>query len=103
MREGQPAKVKLSAYEYNTYGGLSGTVEYISPDALGDADRSNTPDATWYRARIAADVSTLRWRGEPLPVRPGMTGSVEISTSDRSVMSYLLRPMLRGQEAFREQ
>ena len=47
--------------------------------------------------------ATLRWRGEPLPVRPGMTGSVEISTSDRSVMSYLLRPMLRGQEAFREQ
>lgn len=101
VREGQPVTVKLSAYEYNTYGGLRGTIEYISPDALGEIDRGN--GETWYRARVRVDDSTLRYRGEPLPVRPGMTGSVEISTSDRTVMSFLLRPVLKSREAFREQ
>ncbi len=103
IREGQDAIVKLSAYEYNTYGGLRGTVEYISPDALGDNDAQGGADRTFYRARVSAEISTLIYRGEPLPVRPGMTGTVEVSTSDRSVLSFLLRPMLKSREAFREQ
>lgn len=103
VREGQEAKVKLSAYEYTTYGGLSGTIEYISPDALGEPDGNSGADRTWYRARVSADVSTLRYHGEPLPVRPGMTGTVEVSTSDRSVLSFLLRPLLKSRDAFREQ
>lgn len=100
VREGQEAAIKLSAYDYNTYGGLTGTVQYISPDALEDAARSG--ESTYYRARISAEISTLMFRGEALPVRPGMTGSVEITTNDRTVLSYLLRPVLRGREAFRE-
>ena len=100
VREGQKATIKLSAYNYNTYGGLTGSVQYISPDALADGAGSQVE--TYYRARISADESTLKFRGEPLPVRPGMTGSVEITTNDRSILSYLLRPVLRGNEAFRE-
>lgn len=100
VREGQEAAIKLSAYDYNTYGGLTGTVQYISPDALEDAARPG--ESTYYRARISAEISTLMFRGEALPVRPGMTGSVEITTNDRTVLSYLLRPVLRGREAFRE-
>ncbi|MGH1361439.1 MAG: HlyD family type I secretion periplasmic adaptor subunit [Burkholderiaceae bacterium] len=100
VREGQEAAIKLSAYNYSTYGGLKGTVQYISPDALGDAESAS--EGTYYRARISADSNDLRFRGETLPVRPGMTGSVEITTNDRSVLSFLLRPVLRGREAFRE-
>lgn len=103
VRVGQVAQVKLSAYEFNTFGGLQGKVEYISPDALSDSDRVSGKDATYYRARIAAESSTLKARGEPLPVRPGMTGTVEINTDERSVLSFLLRPMLKSREAFREQ
>ncbi|MEY2893545.1 MAG: hypothetical protein RJA98_3453, partial [Pseudomonadota bacterium] len=73
VRVGQQVEIKLSAYEFNTYGGLRGKVEYISPDALGDVDKSAV-DGTYYRARVSADESTLRFKGEPLPVRPGMTG-----------------------------
>ena len=79
---------------------MTGSVQYISPDALADGAGSQVE--TYYRARISADESTLKFRGEPLPVRPGMTGSVEITTNDRSILSYLLRPVLRGNEAFRE-
>lgn len=100
VREGQQAAIKLSAYDYNTYGGLTGIVQYISPDALEDVARPG--EGTYYRARISADLSTLLFRGEALPVRPGMTGSVEITTNDRTVLSFLLRPVLRGREAFRE-
>jgi adhesin transport system membrane fusion protein len=99
---GQDVVVKLSAYEYTIYGKLKGTVQSISPDALGDADRAAQPGGTYYRALIRADRSTLSIGDRPLAALPGMTGTVEILTGQRTVLGYLLRPMLRTQEAFRE-
>jgi adhesin transport system membrane fusion protein len=99
---GQEVVVKLSAYEYTIYGGLKGTVQSISPDALGDPDRAAQPDGTYYRALIRADRSTLRLGDRALAALPGMTGSVEILTGQRTILAYLLRPMIRTQEAFRE-
>ncbi|MGB7182451.1 MAG: hemolysin secretion protein D, partial [Burkholderiaceae bacterium] len=84
------------------YGGLKGRVEYISPDALGENERQGNAN-TYYIARIHVQANTLMAGPTPLPVRPGMTGSVEISTGDRSVLSFLLRPVLKSREAFREQ
>ncbi|MCV2348153.1 HlyD family type I secretion periplasmic adaptor subunit [Paucibacter sp. Y2R2-4] len=99
---GQKATVKLSSYDFNVFGGLIGRVEYISPDALGDAETPNG-DARYYRARISAEKNTLlKSRGEQLPVIPGMTATVEIKTGERSVMSFLLRPMMKSTEAMRE-
>ncbi|MFG6449685.1 HlyD family type I secretion periplasmic adaptor subunit [Roseateles sp. BYS180W] len=97
---GQHAVVKLAGYDYNVNGGLEGKVEYISPDALGEADRG--PDAQYYRAVIATEVSTIVRNGKPLPVIPGMTAQVEIRTGERSVLNYLLRPVLKSREALRE-
>jgi adhesin transport system membrane fusion protein len=102
VRVGQKVEIKLSAYEYTVYGGLKGTVYSISPDALGDPDRAATPDATWYRALVHADGSTLQGSGKQLPVLPGMLGQVEIRTGQRSVLGFLLRPMMKSQEAFKE-
>lgn len=101
VQVGQPAVVKLSAFDYTVYGGLQGKVHLISPDAHGDAERT-TPDATWYRAFVRADASQLTANGQPLPVRPGMQGTADIRVGERTVMSFLLRPLLRTQEAFRE-
>ena len=101
VKVGQEVRVKLSAYEYTVYGGLSGTVQAISPDAISDSDRSNT-EGSFYRALVRADVSTLVAHGKPLQVLPGMTGSTEIRTGQRSVLGFLLRPMMKTQEAFRE-
>ena len=106
VRVGQPVDVKLSAYEYTVYGSLKGTVQSISPDALGYPDRASVPEGTWYRALVRADDDALqRIRGKddkPLAVLPGMTGSVEIRTGQRSVLGFLLRPLLKTSEAFRE-
>jgi membrane fusion protein, adhesin transport system len=102
IRVGQPAVVKLSAYEFTIYGGLDGEVQSISPDALGDPDRASTPEGTWYRALVRAKGGALMHGEQPLQVLPGMTGTVEIRTGERSVLAFLLRPMLKTTEAFRE-
>ncbi|MFT3856685.1 MAG: HlyD family type I secretion periplasmic adaptor subunit [Aquabacterium sp.] len=102
VRVGLPVTVKLTAYDYYMYGGLKGTIEYISPDALGDEAKTGAPDTTYYRALIRSDASTLRKGGQPLPVMPGMTASVEVRTGERTVMQYMLQPLVKSQEAFRE-
>jgi len=103
VRVGQEVQVKLSAYDFNTYGGLQGTLEYISPDALGEDKPGANKDGTYYRARVRTTSSTLRAKGgEPLQVLPGMVTTVEIRTGDRTVLDFILKPMLRGREAFRE-
>ncbi|MET0333476.1 MAG: HlyD family type I secretion periplasmic adaptor subunit [Rhizobacter sp.] len=102
VRLGQKAEVKLAAYDFNTYGGLHGKIEYISPDALGEPDKG-TPDATYYRVMLRTDRSTLKEKsGKALPILPGMTAQVEVRTGERSVLSFILRPMLKSKEAFRE-
>jgi len=102
VRTGQEVRVKLSAYEHTIYGSLDGTVVSISPDAMGDPDKAATPGGTWYRAMVRADPSGLQKAGKPLSVLPGMTGTVEIRTGQRSVLAFMLRPMVKSQEAFRE-
>lgn len=102
VKVGQEVVVKLSSYEYTVYGGLKGTVQSISPDALGDPDRGAAADATYYRALIRADRTQLKAGDKPLAVLPGMTGIVDIRTGQRSVLGFVLRPMLKSQEAFRE-
>ena len=102
IRVGLPAEIKLSAYDYYTYGGLKGTVEYISPDALKEDAAAASADNSYYRALIRTDSSTLKAKGKDLSVIPGMTAGVEIRTGERSVLDFLLKPVLKSQEAFRE-
>lgn len=102
VRVGQPVEIKLSACEYTIFGALKGRVEVLSPDALGDPERAAQPGGTWYRALVRAEGPGLMRNGQPLPVLPGMTGSAEIRTGQRSVLAFLLTPMLKTGEAFRE-
>jgi len=101
IKLGQEVEIKLSSYEYTVYGGLKGTVQSISPDAISDAERGGG-EGSYYRALIRADRSTLKASGKTLAVLPGMTGMVEIRTGERSVLGFVLRPMLKTSEAFRE-
>ena len=100
LRPGLPAKVKLSAYDYTVYGALDGTVELISADTLRE-ERSRD-EASYYRVLVRTSKSTLRAGDKDLPIIPGMTASVEVRTGEKSVLDYLLKPVLRGKEALRE-
>ena len=102
VKVGQEVTVKLSAYEFTVYGGMKGTVQSISPDALGDNEKATGADGTYYRALVRADRSTLNAGGKKLDVVPGMNGTADIRTGERSVMDFLLRPMMKSQEAFQE-
>ncbi len=102
VRLGLSTLVKLSAYDYYTYGGLQGRIDYISPDALTEEGKAASGDNSYYRALIRTELSTLQQHGKPLPIIPGMTASVEIRTGEQSVLRYLLKPMLRYNEAFTE-
>ena len=102
VKVGQDVTIKLSAYDYTVYGGMKGVVQSISPDVLGDPERPAAADATYYRALIRADRAQLKAGGKPLTILPGMAGTVDVRTGQRSVLSFMLRPMLKSQEAFTE-
>ena len=104
LRPGLPATVKITAYDYSIYGGLKGQVEHISPDTLKDDQKAaaGRPDDTYYRVLVLTDSSTLEAGGQSLPIIPGMVASVEVRTGEKTILDYLLKPVLKAREAFRE-
>lgn len=89
LRPGQPAVVKLSAYDFTIYGGLQGEVEHISADAITD-ERGNT----FFQVRVRTGSTGF---GDDQPVIPGMIAQVDILTGKKTVLEYLLKPVLRAQ------
>lgn len=88
LRPGLDAMVKLSAYDFTIYGGLDATLEFISADTITD-ERDNT----FFLVRVRTTGSGL---DEDLPIIPGMTAQVDILTGKRTVLQYLLKPVLRA-------
>jgi membrane fusion protein, adhesin transport system len=100
LRPGLPATIKISAYDYSIYGGLLGHIELISPDTM--KEERKTEDDTYYRVLVRTDSSTLKSDGKALAIIPGMTATVEIKTGEKTVLDYLLKPVLKVREAMRE-
>lgn len=102
IRRGQAATVKLSAYDYTIYGTLKGVVTLISADTFKD-DRARDPDGDpHYKVTLAVDTEHLTSRQTELEIRPGMQASVELHTGSKTVLQYLLKPLYKSKEAFRE-
>jgi adhesin transport system membrane fusion protein len=98
LHPGQPAVVKVTAYDFAIYGGLDAVVEDISADSITD-DKGES----FYRVRVRTHDNALGKAGEPLPIIPGMTTQVDILTGEKTVLDYLLKPILRAKErALRE-
>lgn len=98
IRPGQPATVKITAYEYSVYGGLAGAVEHISADTITD-ERGQA----FFRVRVRTEQTHLLKDGQRLPIIPGMTATADIITGRKTVADYLLGPILRvGERALRE-
>lgn len=104
IRPGQDAVVKITAYDSSVYGSLKGKVERISADTIIDekGDKSERGE-TFYRVVIRTEKNHLGSTERPLPIIPGMIGTVEVLTGSKSVLSYLLKPIrLLHDEAMRE-
>lgn len=98
VRVGQRAVVKVSTYDFFRYGGLEGQVARIAADS--DTDQQGLP---YYEVVVETERSELGDEANPLPIQPGMQATVDIHTGDKSVLEYLVRPVLKlRHEAFRE-
>ncbi len=93
------ANVKVTAYDFAIYGGLSGRVVQISPDSLYD----EAAKEAYFTIVVETDVAYLTSGRRRLPISPGMICDVEVITGKKSVLSYLFKPFLRARsEAFTE-
>ena len=98
LRPEQDAKVKLTAYDYAIYGGLPAKLEHISADTITDEKGES-----FYLIKVRTDRDYLGSRDGSLRIIPGMTATVDILTGEKSVLDYLLKPVLRAREkALRE-
>ena len=89
---GDPANVKVTAYDFATYGGLTGKVVEISADSIYD----EVERESYYRVLIETDRSFVEKNGQKFSIVPGMMTDVEIITGSKSILSYLLKPVARA-------
>lgn len=96
--EGQPAEIKLEAFNFTKYGTLDGEVASMSSDAIEDEELGLV-----YDTRVSLAARTIRADGRDVPLTPGMAVTVEIKTGKRRVIEFLLSPLQRYQdESIRE-
>ncbi|MFJ4248979.1 HlyD family type I secretion periplasmic adaptor subunit [Pseudomonas sp. NPDC089741] len=99
LHPGQEATVKFTAYDYTIYGGLKAKLEQIGADTITDEDKKTT----YYIIKVRTERSHLGTDEKPLLIIPGMVASVDIITGKKSVLSYLLKPIIRARaEALHE-
>lgn len=102
VRQGQTAVIKLSAYDYTIWGSLTGEVTFVSADTFTD-ERSRAADGdAHYIVTLKVDLSQLTERQKGLQIRPGMQADVELETGAKTVLTYLLKPLYKSNEALRE-
>jgi membrane fusion protein, adhesin transport system len=100
IRPGQPAKVKITAYDSAIYGELDGKVSSISPDTIQDEAR---PEVHYYRVYVRTTTNYLLNKvGRRFNITPGMIANVDVHTGQRTVLQYLLKPLNKAKEAMRE-
>ncbi|OUR72932.1 secretion protein HylD, partial [Arcobacter sp. 31_11_sub10_T18] len=97
----QKAIVKITAYDFSIYGGLDGKIVEISADSIIDKDSKD--QASYYKVVVKTDKNYLEKDGEQLPIIPGMVASVDIVTGKKTILDFLLKPILKTKgNAFHE-
>ncbi len=95
---GQQALVRITAYDFSIYGGMKAHVETISADTLQDQQGT-----TYYKVKVRTEKAHLSHGEQNLPIIPGMQAEVDILTGKKTILDYLLKPLLKAQQrAFRE-
>jgi adhesin transport system membrane fusion protein len=102
VKVGLPATVKLDAYDYSIFGSMRGAVSYISADTISEDTRQG--EMVYYRVQVKISEREFKGRNaHAIDVRPGLTGTVEIKTGERSVLTYLTKPIMKSfSEGLRE-
>ncbi|MBU3014045.1 HlyD family type I secretion periplasmic adaptor subunit [Poseidonibacter lekithochrous] len=90
---GQKAIVKFSAYDFSIYGGLDGKVISISPDTITEKD-----DKTYYLVRIETEKNFIGDKEKSMKIIPGMVADVDIITGKKTILDYILKPILKTKQ-----
>jgi adhesin transport system membrane fusion protein len=99
IKVGDKALVKVTAYDFSTYGGLDGRVVQVSADSIYDENEKQA----YFTVIVETNKSFLTAAGHRLPITPGMMTDTQIITGHKSILTYLLKPMLKARsEALRE-
>ncbi len=91
----QEAVVRLSAYDFSIYGALRGTVVNVAPDSVTDPATKET----YYVVVVQTTEAALKRQGEILPILPGMVATVDIITGAKSILQYLLKPIVKARDS----
>jgi len=94
LHPGQKAMVKLTAYDFSVYGGLEAQLEHISADTITNEEDGKN----YYIIRLRTDKSHLEKNGAKLNIIAGMTADVDILTGKKTVLDYILKPILKAKE-----
>ena len=98
LHQEQKATIKFTAYDFSIYGSLEGEIEKISPDSVTDNEKE-----TYYLVYIRTQKDYLGKEENPLMIMPGMRGSADIITGNKSVLTYILKPIIKTKQyAFSE-
>lgn len=92
IKVGDRANVKVTAYDFSIYGGLNGKVRNISADSIYD----EVERQAYYTVLVETDRAYIEKSGRRLPIMPGMICDVEIITGAKSILAYLLKPVLKA-------
>ncbi|MCY7340259.1 MAG: HlyD family type I secretion periplasmic adaptor subunit [Sphingomonas bacterium] len=99
IKVGDKALVKVTAYDFSTYGGLEGRVVQVSADSIYD----ETTREAFFNVIVETTRAYLASQGRRLPITPGMMTDTQIITGRKSVLSYLLKPVMKARsDALRE-
>jgi len=100
---GLPVSIKLSAYDSSNFGELNGKVEMISPDTFReDARPVEGQPVNYYRVMISGEIDPENPKQKTMQIIPGMQAQTQIKTGQKTVMQYLIKPLTKAKEAFRE-
>lgn len=94
LAPGMPAKVKITAYDFSIYGDLEGEVIQISPDTIEEETAQGK--AYFYQVLVKTEGNFLQKGGKTYPIRPGMIAQVDVLGGKRTILSYLINPLLKA-------
>lgn len=94
VKPGLETQIRFDPFDYTLYGAVKGTVAYVSADTLREDTRAG--EQTYYRVHVKTPMPVRSITGRTLDILPGMTAQVDIRTGERSLLSYLLKPIRKA-------
>ncbi|MSQ57261.1 MAG: hypothetical protein EXR35_07070 [Limnohabitans sp.] len=89
------AMIKIDAYDYSIYGALKGTVIHLNPDTLSDKNQQGQT-SVYYKMNVRINKDQNNPKAKSINIKAGMTSSIDVETGTRTVLTYILKPLIKS-------